>query len=313
MKKWCLKTPVIEPNIPSSPVRGSPVQSIFEETENLDGNVETSIVDTTINHGEQTKHSTLENTSVIKPGVSLMESFHEDVRTSNITTHVPDTELYLPKLKLHHMEESADLRIKSQLETFNGAIRDLKETAKSHHILFVQDVKTVREDVDIIIDVVTIAIDFYSSFGVKFDSKSEVDAKSFGNVENILKELKDLVSVISREASIEKLRMLKSTIQKELAPLVKFINFVPTNSPPVSTRVLTTQIPTSLLRISIVSTSTITTTRPVAKGIVIGSAGGDSSSTKPNPIEQEKDNGKSISHELLKEERKAALEDEMQK
>ncbi|CAI9262268.1 unnamed protein product [Lactuca saligna] len=47
------ETPITDTMGHSSPVRDSPVQSIFEETKNLDGNVETSIVDTTINHGEK--------------------------------------------------------------------------------------------------------------------------------------------------------------------------------------------------------------------------------------------------------------------
>ncbi|CAH1452866.1 unnamed protein product [Lactuca virosa] len=42
----------------SSRVRDSPVKSTFEETGNLDGNVTTSKVDTTINPGEQPKIST---------------------------------------------------------------------------------------------------------------------------------------------------------------------------------------------------------------------------------------------------------------
>lgn len=78
-------------------------------------------------------------------------------------------------------------------------------------------------------------------------------------------------------------------------------------------RVLTTQIPTSLPQTSIVSTSTITTTRPITKGIVIGPTGEESSLSNPNLNEHEKDIGKSVSHELSNEERKVALEVEMEK
>ncbi|CAI9271791.1 unnamed protein product [Lactuca saligna] len=62
--------PVIEHMVHSSSVRDSPVQSNFEETGNLGGNVETYTVYTTINHGEQSKQSTPEQTTVIPPKVS---------------------------------------------------------------------------------------------------------------------------------------------------------------------------------------------------------------------------------------------------
>ena len=77
-------------------------------------------------------------------------------------------------------------------------------------------------------------------------------------------------------------------------------------------RILTTQIPTSLPRTSIVTKSTITT-RSITKRIVIGTAGGELRSSKPNLSEQEKDKGKGISQELSKEEKKAAQEAEMAK
>ncbi|CAI9284141.1 unnamed protein product [Lactuca saligna] len=153
-----------------SPVRDSLIQSFFEETGNLEGNVETSIIDTTINHGEQPKQSTLEQTTVILPKVLNTESFHEEFKILNrklnsllklqvdggdknsISTLNVDLMLQAQEHrildKLNHMEEPADLRIKSQLDSFHSVIRELKETTKSCHILFVQDV-TVRENVNL--------------------------------------------------------------------------------------------------------------------------------------------------------------------
>lgn len=54
------ETPITEKIGHSSPVRDSPFQSIFKETNYLDGNVKTLTVDTTVNHAEQHKSSTLE-------------------------------------------------------------------------------------------------------------------------------------------------------------------------------------------------------------------------------------------------------------
>ncbi|CAI9283126.1 unnamed protein product [Lactuca saligna] len=233
--------------------------------------------------------------------------------------------------KLNHMEEPADLRVKSQLISFNTAIPELKETAKSLHILFVKDVETVRENinlkvqelkeymmkdiaaldhnystlhnkVDIIAGVVAKEVELYTSLGLKLDSKSEVDASSFGSVETLLEELKDIVSKVNNS------KRIGSTCE-----ICKFYaNKCPTckhngargerrnvsngsgskgkggsgnvvGDARVVGRVLTTQIPTSLPKTPIVTSSTIATTRPITKGIVIRTAGGESSSSKPNP------------------------------
>ncbi|CAI9259245.1 unnamed protein product [Lactuca saligna] len=84
------ESPITDPMVHSSPVKDSPIQSIFDETVNMDGHLETLIVDTPSGHVEKTKPSTPKQTTVIPPEVSLTESCHEEVRTSNITAHVFD-------------------------------------------------------------------------------------------------------------------------------------------------------------------------------------------------------------------------------
>lgn len=39
--------------------------------------------------------------------------------------------------------------MKNQLSTFSFNLKDLKDVAKEHHILFIQDAKKVREDVNL--------------------------------------------------------------------------------------------------------------------------------------------------------------------
>ena len=63
----------------SSPIRDSPVNSNLEATRNLDGNVNTSPVETTINHVEQPKILTPKQTTVLPTEVSHTESFNEEV------------------------------------------------------------------------------------------------------------------------------------------------------------------------------------------------------------------------------------------
>ncbi|CAI9262773.1 unnamed protein product [Lactuca saligna] len=239
------------------------------------------------------------------------------------------------------MDKNNELKVKFQSNSFDVAFRDLKATAKSRHVLYVQDVKAVRENVnlniqelhedvtneiatvdknsstlhnkvDVIVDAVAKAVELYSSLVLKFDNKARMDVTSFGNVDRLLQELKDLMSkyyssktsIVSPEFFNENFRMLESSIHNELAPHAMFANFMPTTDLPVSTgmqggerrifgirsgykgeggygsvngdakvvgKVLTKQIPTSLPKTSIITSSTITT-RPITKGIVIGTA-----------------------------------------
>ena len=70
---------------------------------------------------------------------------------------------------------------------------------------------------------------------------AEEEVKSFENVDKHLVELKGLVmkigfvstSLITLELLSEKLKMWESTIHKELIPLLKLINLMPTDAPPV--------------------------------------------------------------------------------
>ena len=46
------------------------------------------------------------------------------------------------------MDKNNELGVNSKSSTFNEELRDLKRVAKERHVLFVQDVKTVCEDVN---------------------------------------------------------------------------------------------------------------------------------------------------------------------
>ncbi|CAI9266780.1 unnamed protein product [Lactuca saligna] len=220
----------------------SPLNSNIEVTRNPDGTVETSKVDTPINPSEQMKKSTPKKTKFIPPGVSTVESFHEEVHTSGITVNisnmdvnvtmgegvldtspqegpktinddetdyggfvgsfasiefdpneedVPDHMLMSGKQfkilnrklnsllqlqvygggkdsvsgievdvmlkaqehciqdKLDQIYKNNELRDKSKFESFNGALRALKDVAKERHVMYVQDVKTIRENVNL--------------------------------------------------------------------------------------------------------------------------------------------------------------------
>lgn len=80
----------------------------------------------------------------------------------------------------------------------------------------------------------------------------------------------------------------------------------------VSTKVVSTRIPTPIVSRVSTTKAVKTTTRPIVKGIVIGSTteGGSSSSSKPKP---DMGKGKEIATEKTKEEKKAKIEAEMEK
>lgn len=75
-------------------------------------------------------------------------------------------------------------------------------------------------------------------------------------------------------------------------------------------KVITTQLHTSLLKVSSTATSTTTTTtRPITKRIMIGFGAGCSSSSKPPSSNEElKNKGKCVFTEPTAEEKKAAIE-----
>ena len=142
------------------------------------------------------------------------------------------------------------------------------------HVLFVQEVKTVREDVnrkieelradmekeimaltynyssllvkfDMIVEGVTKVVSWYNSTALKLDQKVEGDVASFGNISKLLNDLKGQVSefvsssstLLTPEFLTQKFHLLESSIHNELAQLRKFANYKSMNVPPIDTGV----------------------------------------------------------------------------
>ncbi|CAI9295424.1 unnamed protein product [Lactuca saligna] len=270
----------------SSPMRGSLIKLNLEAIVNPSGNVETSKVNTTINLGEQPNHSTPKMIDVITLEVSTVESILEeddetddgefmgsfaDIEFDPEEEGIPDHMLMFGKKfkilnrklnsvlqlqadsrdTLNRMDKNNELRVKAQFESFNGALRALMDVEKEIHVLYVQDVKTIRENVnlkiqelrddmakeftaldhnystlhnkvDIIAGVVTKAVNWYNSLVPKFDKKVEVDVTGFGDIAKLVGELKDLIStfgsssssVFTTELLTQKFSFLKSNIHK---------------------------------------------------------------------------------------------------
>lgn len=160
--------------------------------------------------------------------------------------------------------------------------------------------------------------------------------------------MKELVSKLGasslRNLYLKKFMSLESTIKAQMTLLQNFINLMPTDAPPIHTgvqggkgvsvgmgskagmggsgsskdgddakvfgKVMSTQIPTSMPKTSVPIISTMTTTRPLTKGIVIRR----SSSSKPlQSNEAAKGKGKGISIEPTAKENKVSIEKEIEK
>ncbi|CAI9299544.1 unnamed protein product [Lactuca saligna] len=238
------------------------------------------------------------------------------------------------------VDRNTEKRVKAQSLNFTYDLIELKVVAKGRHFLFIQDVKKVREDVnfklqelredmgkeidvlqqdysslhqkvDIITDIVTMFSKLYEALGPRVEHMAVDDVQSFLSINQLLVLLKDLVLKTSMVSSLlitpmllsQKFSLLESTLKKELAPLLKLLNIMPTDGRPVCTAVQgvekidvgrgsvfgtggssskkndedtkvvgkfsSTEIPISLVTGSKILTSTTMTTRPITKGIVI--------------------------------------------
>ncbi|CAI9259707.1 unnamed protein product [Lactuca saligna] len=153
-----------------SPQQHSPIKSTFEMIGIERSSVETSIADTSIIFGESTQVSAPMQTSVIPAEVSFTESFHEEVQTSGISTHVPDTDVnvYMAEVVSNNdhpvvTQEEGDIpdhmlmygkqfkilnkKLNSILQSHADA-RGFETSCKGTPCSFVQDAKMICENVN---------------------------------------------------------------------------------------------------------------------------------------------------------------------
>ncbi|KAL7609165.1 hypothetical protein Lser_V15G10960 [Lactuca serriola] len=169
--------------------------------------------------------------------------------------------------KIDKLDKNNELRLKSQGSNFTSAVQDLKAATKERHILFVQDVKKVREDVNFKIqelkselanhlqDVHTKQADVQKQI-VEISSQLQklndipvleahkaATTEKFDQLIKLVTELKTAVShssspqILTPEFLSLKINTLEQAIQKSLAPLTNFTSLLPKSAPPVYTGV----------------------------------------------------------------------------
>ncbi|CAI9297485.1 unnamed protein product [Lactuca saligna] len=245
-----------------------------EETDFLDHNLmkmkQFKILNTQLNSIFQSQADLGGGNSVTSLEVDGLLKMLEGRISSKVLGMIKDSESRLLE-KIDLCDHSNEMRVNAQKSTFEGDLKELKLVAKERHVLFVQDVKKVRENVnyklqelrqdmkkeisnvrtefaslnqkvDIICDAVTKFAKLYESLSPHIAQISTTENKNFMEVSTILKELKTLSSMpalsslLSSEDLIQKFSKFEALLLQQFAPLSRISSLLPTtDAPPAST------------------------------------------------------------------------------
>ncbi|KAL7607644.1 hypothetical protein Lser_V15G16187 [Lactuca serriola] len=169
--------------------------------------------------------------------------------------------------KVDQSDKNNELRVQTQGNNFTTTLKDLKAANKERHLLFIQDVKKVREDVNFKIQelksdiekdlqavntrqedlhkqVVEILSQIHKLNNIPVAADQNVATmEKFDILIKLVTELKSAVSqsstsqIITPEFLSLKINTLEQAIQKALAPISNFSSLLPKGAPPVFTGV----------------------------------------------------------------------------
>ncbi|CAI9285075.1 unnamed protein product [Lactuca saligna] len=141
-------------------------------------------------------------------------------------------------------DKNNELRIKSISSVFNEEVRDLRRVAKERQVLFVLDVKkdyaSLNQKMDIIIDGVTKFVKLNEALSPQISQLSADESKNFMEITMLLNELNVIISkagsspgstLIILEFLSQKFLLFESVLHKQLAPLSRILNLLPSNAP----------------------------------------------------------------------------------
>ncbi|CAI9286580.1 unnamed protein product [Lactuca saligna] len=103
--------------------------------------------------------------------------------------------------------------------------------------------RDLNQQVDIIHEVVTKFVNLYEALTPQLSELSTTESVSFAEINNQFKKLKSLISkyssspLITPEFLSNKFTQYEDIIHKQLAPLSRISSLLPTDAPPVVTRV----------------------------------------------------------------------------
>ncbi|CAI9272473.1 unnamed protein product [Lactuca saligna] len=221
------------------------------------------------------------------------------------------------KIAMEQIQKQHVVRLKHHVQNFQYEVTKLCDVAKERYEIFVEQVKKVEDSVDAIVEAIKKLVEYNTLFSTKLEATTKTDSKVFEKMEEFLGSLKEYFSkldlsqqsAVSQESISKLISSIESNIKTKIEPIMMLVLLLPTNSlamkhvvqggmgvgslkdpdqAKVVGKVMSTQIPTSL-PISLITTSTTTTSRPITKGIFITkSVGGSSSSLKPPPTKYNK-------------------------
>ncbi|KAL7586161.1 hypothetical protein Lser_V15G40639 [Lactuca serriola] len=167
--------------------------------------------------------------------------------------------------KVDQSDKNNELQVQAQGNNFTTTLKDLKAANKERHLLFIQDVKKVREDVNFKIQevksdiakdlqavntrqedlhkqVVEISSQLHKLNNIPVaDDQKAATMEQFDILIKLVTELKSAVSqsstsqILTPEFLSLKINTLEQAIQKALAPISNFSSLLPKGAPPVFT------------------------------------------------------------------------------
>ncbi|CAI9282491.1 unnamed protein product [Lactuca saligna] len=105
------------------------------------------ILNTKLNSILQSQADLRVGNSVTSIKVDGMLKMVEGRLSSKVSRMIKDSESHLLE-KIDLCDQNNDMRVNAQKSTFEGDLKELKSVAKERYILFIQDVKKLKEDVN---------------------------------------------------------------------------------------------------------------------------------------------------------------------
>ncbi|CAI9263245.1 unnamed protein product [Lactuca saligna] len=174
------------------------------------------------------------------------------------------------KLDMEKIERQHEDRLKLHARNFEYEVQKLRSVAKECHILFVEEIKKVQEfvnakveylksemlkeiskieqshsslegNIDIVVEAIKKLVEYYTSFASKSDVKTDSDSNVLDKLAEFLGSLKEsLLKIatshcisVSQDSLSQMFSSFETIIKDKLAPLLKLVNLMPTNSPTV--------------------------------------------------------------------------------
>ncbi|CAI9285896.1 unnamed protein product [Lactuca saligna] len=141
---------------------------------------------------------------------------------------------------VENIEKQQVERLKIHDDKFEYEVKKLCDVAKERHEILVEQVKAIKESLDLKMTNLKAEIAKEVEKLEKLDAKTESYSKVFEKFEEFLSNIKETISQaalsnqssVSQEAITQMISSIEANLKKELAPLLEVVLLPPTNAPP---------------------------------------------------------------------------------